>query len=677
MQFLYPGFLWFAAAIAIPIIIHLFYFRRFKKVYFTNVKYLEELKEETSRRSKLKNILILLMRIAAVLALVFAFAQPFFTEKKISVQDHALVSVFIDNSQSMSATSNEIALLDLAKDKARSIINAFTDNDKFQILTNEFKGKHQRLVSKEDAIAFIDEIEITPIVHTLSQVVDRQSQVFLNQSGSKNSYLISDFQTNISDLQPERDTSLTINLIPLRSEIQQNLSIDSIWIDSPIPLINQANNIIIKIKNLGNQDLENVRLTINENGQIKPIGSINIDANGTTIDTASIQISKVGVLPAVVSLTDYPITFDDSYYIALQVPDSIKILQIYDRENSKDYIDAVFKDHPQFSVDHQSIQQLKYQTFKDYQLILLDDVGNVSSGLISELKIFVENGGKLVIFPSLDINIKSYQDLATALQINPFIKLEKEAQEVGKINTNEFVFSNVYLKMGDNLKLPKVRSYYSIQNYQQIPTSNLLQFRNGAPFLVKNIVKKGQVFTCASPLNKNSNDLVLNAEVFVPMLYKMAISTQTHRPLSYTISNHVVVQSDKSAPAGDKIFEIQGPTNFIPNISQGYNSLLLNLGDQVTKAGFYELLSDQKEIDKFALNYDRRESDTKLLSNAELEDISTANKNVILFSDEMQANLGDSVSQKELGFAWWKYALMAALIFLLIESLLIRNQKNS
>ena len=76
MEFLYPGFLLALLALAIPIILHLFYFRRFKKVYFTNVRFLKEVKEQTSARSKLRNLLVLLMRLLAVAMLVFAFAQP-------------------------------------------------------------------------------------------------------------------------------------------------------------------------------------------------------------------------------------------------------------------------------------------------------------------------------------------------------------------------------------------------------------------------------------------------------------------------------------------------------------------------------------------------------------------------------------------------------------------------
>ncbi|HMX40777.1 MAG TPA: BatA domain-containing protein [Saprospiraceae bacterium] len=66
MSFVFPAFLAALAVLAIPIIIHLFYFRRFKKVYFTNVRFLKEVKEETSNRQKLRNLLVLLMRCLAI-----------------------------------------------------------------------------------------------------------------------------------------------------------------------------------------------------------------------------------------------------------------------------------------------------------------------------------------------------------------------------------------------------------------------------------------------------------------------------------------------------------------------------------------------------------------------------------------------------------------------------------
>ena len=76
MNFVYPAFLYALSLIAIPIIIHLFNFRRYRTVYFTNVKFLKEIKEETAVQSRLKHWLVLISRILAIIFLVLAFAQP-------------------------------------------------------------------------------------------------------------------------------------------------------------------------------------------------------------------------------------------------------------------------------------------------------------------------------------------------------------------------------------------------------------------------------------------------------------------------------------------------------------------------------------------------------------------------------------------------------------------------
>ena len=63
MAFAQPLFLIALAGLAIPVIIHLFNFRRYKKVYFTNVSFIADIKQESKKRSQLKHLLILLMRL--------------------------------------------------------------------------------------------------------------------------------------------------------------------------------------------------------------------------------------------------------------------------------------------------------------------------------------------------------------------------------------------------------------------------------------------------------------------------------------------------------------------------------------------------------------------------------------------------------------------------------------
>jgi len=116
----------------------------------------------------------LLSRIGAVVGLVLAFAQPFIPNKDVEVKKgKKAVSLFVDNSFSMSSLSQDVPLLEKAKQRAREIVAAYSVEDEFQIITNDFEGRHQRLVGKEDAMSYIDEIEVTPAVKEISKTMTK------------------------------------------------------------------------------------------------------------------------------------------------------------------------------------------------------------------------------------------------------------------------------------------------------------------------------------------------------------------------------------------------------------------------------------------------------------------------------------------------------------------------
>jgi len=421
MQFLYPNFLFALAALAIPIIIHLFYFRRFKKVYFTNVRFLKEVKEETSARQKLRNLLVLLMRCLAVALLVFAFAQPFIPKDVEVKKGENSVSVFVDNSFSMSALSQDAPLVEMAKQRAREIISAYAVEDRFQVLTNDFEGRHQRLVGKEEAIGLVEEIKVTPAVRTLSQVLARQKQALDGGTGqNKVSYIISDFQANISDIETVKDTTLAVNLVPLQAVQERNVSIDSAWFEAPVQVLQQPNSLIVKVRNWSNEDAENIRLSVKYDGETKPVGELSIPANGTSTDTVNIAIQKPGWHEGQLEITDYPIQFDDSYLFSYNVAQSINVLVI--NELSPDtYLDAAFKGIRYFKVTNQTSGNLDYSSFTGYQLIICKGLNSFSTGLSFELKQYVAHGGNLLVFPSASVNIGSYKAFLESIPANEFL----------------------------------------------------------------------------------------------------------------------------------------------------------------------------------------------------------------------------------------------------------------
>ena len=178
MHFLYPAFLFALASLAIPVLIHLFNFRRYQKVYFSNVQFLKEIREQQSSRRNLKERLILASRLLALLFLVLAFARPYIPGPQVvNAGKLKVASVFIDNSYSMQTLSREGSLLDEAKKKAKEIVTAYDINDRFQLLTQDFEGKHQRLLTREEFNDAVDAVKISPRSRKLQQIVNRQQSL--------------------------------------------------------------------------------------------------------------------------------------------------------------------------------------------------------------------------------------------------------------------------------------------------------------------------------------------------------------------------------------------------------------------------------------------------------------------------------------------------------------------
>ena len=674
MQFLYPSFLWALLALAIPIIIHLFYFRRFKRVYFTNVKYLKEIKEETSNRNKLKNLLVLISRCLALAGLVFAFAQPFIPTGNSIKSGLNIISVFVDNSFSMTSTRQDIPLIDFAKEKAKTIVNAYSEEDKFQILTHDFEGRHQRFLSKEDALTYLDEIKISPSVQTLNNVIKRQKQLLETADGNKISYLISDFQKSITDFETYQDTSVEINLLPIQTSQQKNLSLDSVWFDGPIPVLNQKNKLVVRVRNNSGEDAEQVKLQFKKDGQEKPISIRDIPANSTITDTVVVTVGKAGWHKCIVGVSDYPIQFDDEYYVAFPVPDTIRALFVNESGPNR-FMNALFNGIPYFSLTNQNANQLQYQQFVNFDLIILNDLKTISSGLVGELGQYLRSGGKVLVFPGKSADINSYNTLLSACGANKFTTINKTKKEVSAINTEEFIFSDVYVNTTRNLKLPVSTLSFDANSLAASSQEKLLTYRDGSGYLSKYRVGDGQLFICAAPLDTESNNLVMNAEIFVPMVYKMAISTSRQKVLSYTISNNVVIETDNKRKTGDYVYKVKNEKEeYIPGQIPNGNKINLDLDDQIKTAGYYDLELDNNAVGQVAFNYDRKESDMTMFTESDLLKFSN-NTKIKLIDAALQANITGTISEKDKGIVLWKWFIIGALLFLALEALLLRFYK--
>lgn len=684
MSLLFPAFLTALGVLAIPVIIHLFYFRRFKKVYFTNVRFLKEVKEETSNRQKLRNLLVLAMRCLAIIFLVLAFAQPFIPKSDSVKRGEQGVSIYIDNSFTMNARSKDAPLLELGKKRARDIVNAYAVSDRFQILTNDFEGRDQRLIGKEDALNRIEEIRTSAVSRSLSKVLLRQSQCLASgKADNRNAFIISDFQENISDLNNFKDTTIDVSLIPMRSVQERNVSIDSVWFESPVQILNQPANLLVKISNRSDVESEEVRLSLLHDGQNKPVGALRIPARGSRLDTISFNILHAGYHEARISLTDYPVQFDDDYFVAFHVAEQINVLSVNGAQLNK-YLSNAFSGAKYFKLTNADTRNIDYSKFGEYQLIVLNELPSVTSGMAQELKTFVQNGGNVAVFPSRNADLSSYNAFLGVFEAGELGGFDPTVRQASQLNTEEFVFRDVFLNKNANLRLPTSQG-----NFKLSPSrgEQIVTYRDGSGMIAKYTSGEGAVYFCATPLDESVSDLVRNAEIFVPMMFKMALSGTKGRQIAYTIGRDETLEArHKIAASGEIVYKLRknnkptGETSnepaaeFIPEQRILGAKVLLTPGKAVSDPGWYQLgLTRDSTIAEYAFNLDRRESDLTYLDDAGIQ--SKLGPHMKILSENAEASFTQVVDEQNQGIVLWRWCVVFALLFLALEGLFLRLWK--
>jgi hypothetical protein len=668
MQFLFPIFLSAAALISVPILIHLFYFRRFKKVYFTNVRFLKELKEETSSRSRIRNLLVLLMRVMATLFLVFAFAQPFIKSGDQQAAVRRTVGIYIDNSFSMSAQSQDVPLLDVALQRAREIIAAYDETDRFVIRTNDAIGRFDRLVDKNTALEFIEEISpgassvphdqvLTYLQGMLAKDIEAQASV----------YLISDFQKTQANLADSTDAS--VHLVPIRPIQERNISIDTAWFESPVILPGQTARIIVKCSNFDNNPAENIKVSSTYAGETKPIGTLEVSANGSTTDTFSFVVNGTGWQSLSLEISDYPIVFDDNYYLSFEVPEELPVLVIHDGAPNR-YISAALESNSFYQANYEVSGKVSYSKLPGMRMIVLDGVRSISTGLASELSRFLEGGGSVVYFPPSGGNWQEVHASLQNLGAAGATAYEEGTFEGIKLFSGHFIFRDVFEKVPDNLKLPVARKRYRLL---QGKAETLLQYRDGSAMLLAHGAGSGTIYISSVSLDPESSNLGSAAEIFIPLLFRAPLQQKEFSAPSYLVGINEPIEIRMPVIRGDAQFNMRGPSSFIPSISRMGSRTFIQTHQQVAQNGVYELMSSEdKVLAKLAFNYNRQESDPKCYTAGELADEFSGYQ---ILDYENDLNLASIIRSNTSGIQLWRWALIIGLLFILAEILILRFWK--
>ncbi len=400
MAFVYPKVLWGLLLLLIPIIVHLFQFRRYRVQYFSNTRFLSALNKQTHRQSQLKKLLILSLRMLTIICLVLAFAKPYLpaqNDKNVSKQN--MVYIYIDNSFSMENESQNGNLFNEAKTQAKALVDAFAETDMFMLLTNDIELKHQQVFAKQDIKKEIDDLKISPRYKTLSEIYAYMSQNAHSNCQQGCFYLFSDFQTTMANFgQIRQDSLFDVFLVPMKASQINNISIDSVWILSPNLTIGQNIDVYCSISNQADKDVEQVPIKLFVDNRQKAITSMDIKANTTVVCKLNLTLDSNQWQAGCIKIMDNLILFDNQCYFSLFVNNKIHVLHCYKGKGNK-YIEQLFAHDSSVVFSEYNINAINYQDLATQQLLIVDADNDMSDGFIHEMEQYLNNGGNVLLLP--------------------------------------------------------------------------------------------------------------------------------------------------------------------------------------------------------------------------------------------------------------------------------------
>ena len=666
MKFLYPEFLFGLVTLAIPIIIHLFNFRKSKKIYFSSTRFLTNIKKSTSQKLKLKHYLILFSRLLFLFFLVLAFAQPYIPSTDRNPQAES-VYVYLDNSASMSnRVEGTTTSLHLGMDYVHEILKLYPTNTTYKFLTNEFAPFSNTLKSKDEIEELLTELKLSNISRTLPEAYTRlKSQTIQQSEKSKDIFIISDFQkSTIGNLdQLNIDSVDQVFISPIVFDGTKNIFIDSIYLSNPFLLADEKNQLNVALKNTGLEDATElpIKLFINEIQSASTI--VNIAAGRSELLTFDVSYNLEKINRCRLNFEDYPVTFDNDFYFVLKLENKIDIMEIR-KEDGMSPIEQVFGNTSLFNFTSQVASNTDYSLIRQFDLVFVVGLPSIDNSLSLELNNYINQGGSLCVIPGENIDLDSYKNLLPSLTS---VVKDTSMVDISMPDLSDPFYENIFESTNEQIDMPEALPILNWRGQQ----FDLLKLKNNLNFL-SGFRKQGVVFVLASPLEDQFTSFHRHA-LFVPVMYRMASISKRSFDKSYYSINESTINLKLDSLGKQDVFKlIDADIELIPNQRITANELVLEMPKNTLNPGFYDLTLEGKTKAVMAFNLNKAESYLEQLSFDNINANFAIYNNVTIFDTNDADNFSNEVKKNKFGVPLWKYAIVLSLLFLLAEVLLIR-----
>ena len=687
MEWVRPEILWGLAALIIPVLIHLLHLRRFRKVSFSNVSFLADIKKESRSKHRLRNLLILALRLIAIAAIVVAFADPYIPYSKNSKDASTIgnaISIYVDTSPSIDAVGEEGPLLQVCKTRASEIVDKYSETDKFNVLTNSFSGSSGHFLSKDEALERISSIQTEPFVRNVESVISRSTDLLQKEKDRKKTiYYLSDLQKSSHSLSESflPDSNISIFFLPSLANERPNVWIDSAWFNSPIATSGKSAELHVRIKHNALQRVDGLGLQLHIDGERKAIASFHLSPGLATDTILRFSHGNPGLNHAVLSIDDSPIKFDDTYFLGYEVVDQINILHLTQDIFSKEAksLNRVYESSGS-SINIETFESLPdAQTLSSFDLIISNGIVDPTNGLTNSLYDFSSLGGTVLIIPDSSNTSSRANYLRTQFGFGSGSKwnLSDSPVSIENINVDHPLFDGVFSSTPNRMDLPSTDR--CITRNVSPDEEVLANMSSGLVFLSRIPVIKGAAFLFGSPLERETGNLV-NHALFVPIILRISEVSRSAKVNAVTLGtdNSLTLNFESNEEEDIHLSSIDGEIVIIPESRSAYGTTKLLLGPSLDTPGNYFVEIDQMQKLAFGVNADRTESNPSAWDvptfRQQLSTFGWLNAAVLNVTNE---TISSVVGNLDTGNHLWWYCILVVILALAGETMLQKRWKRT
>ncbi len=642
MQFKHPEFLYALFALLIPLFIHLFQLQRFTKTPFTNLKFLKEIEQQTRKSSRLKKLLLLLMRMGILATLIFAFAQPYFSKYKTSKHWHTVI--YLDNSYSMQAKAKDGELL---KRMLHDITENLPEKGTFSLITNNQYTKNN---NRTDFITALKEVDYSATNKSFPNILLQAEQLFSKNVDVAQIFLyISDFQNFKPAPKDSSSNAFELNFVKLHPENETNVSIDTAFIKEKL---NDQIRLEIQIRNQS-KEAQNLNLSALQNQVILAKNHVNIPANQTITQALQLPLD-ISKCQLKIDVNDTYL-FDNNYFLYFDSQDPIKVMSIGGDQN---FLQKIFTDD-EFIFTKKDVGQIDFTAINEQDLISIEISDKVTESLLQYLSQYVQKGGNLLLIPQSNVAKTTLQKTFDYFQLGEVQQKVNDSLDITQINFSHPLINQVFERKVENFQYPSVNTYFKTA---LLGGQEILSYENQNAFLSQFNKGDGKIYLFSASIDaKNSN--FTQSPLIVPIFYNMALQSVKYGQTSYTLGETNEILIPKILDSDEVLHLIKANKDFIPLQQVKADNILIQLDSKPDQPGFYMVTHKDEVIQTIALNIPKKESELPP-KKVQLPEGSQS------FSAVNNA-LNELKSQQKIN-SLFKYFILLSLLFIIFEILIIK-----